>query len=565
MRGGGGAVVESSWDGLTAKVFDLSPEAMLVVDANLAVQSVNPAFCRLTGQTVAGSVGGPPPVPEDDADPARTIWEAARADGGWRGTMWARRGDGSRYAVAVAISRVDGGFLAVLSDITVLKTDEERIRRQATTDHLTGLPNRSLFLDRLGQAVFQSARHGQMVGLMFVDLDGFKLVNDTLGHDLGDQLLLETGRRLALCVRHDDTVARLGGDEFTVLMPNLGSYQNAPTVAQRILDSLRRPFDLAGREAFISASIGITVYPDDAGDAATMLQNADAAMYRAKEQGKANFQFFTPDMHAAVEERLAIKNGLSKAFERDELMLWFQPKLDLASRTISGVEALLRWQAADLGMVSPSRFIPVMEETGLIGRVGEWAIAAACRQHRAWRDQGLPPLRVAVNLSVRQLRQPGFVDAVERILAATGCPPAGLEFEITEGMVIKDSANAIAILKRLNGMGIGLAMDDFGTGYSSLSVLKRFPVDAIKIDGSFIADIETSADDATIVRTIISMGHSLGRRIVAEGVETLGQATALAAAGCDEIQGYLLSPPVPADAIPRLMRTGAIFPPGACG
>ncbi|MGE5546955.1 MAG: putative bifunctional diguanylate cyclase/phosphodiesterase [Solirubrobacterales bacterium] len=552
----------------SARVFETASEGIMVLDADLRITAVNPAFSEITGWSAAEMLGRKPPAltePDSDVDAAMLTFEGARTTGRWQGERWSRRKDGEPYAERVGVSTVqneDGRvtqYVVVFSDITARKVDEERVRRQANYDALTGLPNRALFLDRLAQTVRQAERAEQMVGLMFIDLDGFKLVNDTLGHDMGDLLLQEAANRLAHCVRAGDTVARLGGDEFTVLMPNLGDYRNAPAVAGRILEALRKPFELAGREAFVSGSIGITVFPDDARDAATMLKNADAAMYRAKEQGKANFQFFTADMNAAVEERLAIKDGLLKAFERDELMLYFQPKLDLKSGTVSGVEALLRWQAAELGMVSPSKFIPVMEESGLIGRVGEWSIEAACRQYRAWSDAGLAPLpRIAINLSVRQLRQPGFVERVERILADTGVSADALEFEVTEGMVMKDAANAVAVLRHLSSLGIRLAMDDFGTGTSSLSVLKRLPVDTIKIDRSFIADIGTDADCLEIIRTVISMGHSLRRRVVAEGVESREQLDILKNLGCDEVQGYVLTPPLPAAELGILLGRGTV-------
>jgi diguanylate cyclase (GGDEF)-like protein/PAS domain S-box-containing protein len=554
---------------LSAKVFETTSEGIMVLGPDLRITAINPAFSEITGWSSADLVGRKPPQlvgPGDDAKAALVMFESARTSGRWQGEQWSRRKNGDRYAERLGISTVTDDnnavlqYVVVFSDITQRKLDEECIRRQATYDALTGLPNRALFLDRLGQAVHQAERNGQMVGLMFIDLDGFKLVNDTLGHDMGDLLLQEAGRRLSLCLRSGDTVARLGGDEFTVLMPNLGTYRNAPQVAARILDSLKQPFELAGKEAFVSGSIGITVFPDDAGDAATMLKNADAAMYRAKDHGKANFQFFTRDMNAAVEERLAIKNGLLKALDRDELTLYFQPKLELASRTIVGVEALLRWQAADLGMVSPAKFIPVMEESGLIGRVGEWAIDAACRQYRAWQDAMMPGLpRIAINLSVKQLRTPGFVELVEHALDRTGISAEALEFEITEGMVMNDADNAVAVLKRLSAMGIRLAMDDFGTGYSSLSVIKRFPVDSIKIDRTFIADIASDPDSYEIIRTIISMGHSLRRRIVAEGVETVEQVAMLERLGCDEIQGYVLAPPMPAHELPAILQAPIVI------
>ncbi|MBR9971424.1 putative bifunctional diguanylate cyclase/phosphodiesterase [Magnetospirillum sulfuroxidans] len=490
-------------------------------------------------------------------DPKGLPMILARPDGGTMAALVLSRCFGDNV-YGVVLRDLTGRMPAWDTLVRAVTRLEERARdlsRQASFDSLTGLPNRTLFMDRLNQAVHQAERNGQMVGLMFIDLDGFKLVNDTLGHDMGDLLLQETGRRLAACIRSGDTVARLGGDEFTVLMPNLGTYQNAPAVAGRILDTLKKPFDLAGREAFVSGSIGITVFPDDAADALSMLKNADAAMYRAKEHGKANFQFFTTDMNAAVEERLAIKTGLSQALERGEMTLAFQPKLDLKTGAYTGVEALLRWNAAALGQVSPAKFIPVMEESGLMGRVGEWAIDAACRQYRDWLDHGKTAPRIAINLSVRQLRAAGFVTLVKRALERTDVPASALEFEITEGMVSRDSDSAVAILRELADMGIGLAMDDFGTGTSSLSVIRRFPIDSIKIDRAFIADIATDASCLEITRAIISMGHALGRRIIAEGVETTDQVVVLRQLGCDEIQGYVLAPPVPADQLAALLTT----------
>jgi len=472
------------------------------------------------------------------------------------------RKNGDEYAERISITAVTDmlkrivQYIVVFSDITQRKLDEERIRYQANYDALTGLPNRALFMDRLTQALTQAGRSDQRLGLMFIDLDGFKLVNDTLGHDKGDELLVEASKRLMTCVRQGDTVARLGGDEFTIIMPNLGDVRNAPMVAQRIIDSLEQPFLLRTHEAFVSGSIGIATFPDDAGDAATLLRNADAAMYRAKEQGKANYQFFTAELNAQVSERMIIKNGLSKAMERNEFMLYYQPKCDLATGRMVGVEALLRWRSADMGMVSPVKFIPVMEETGLIGQVGEWAIETACHQHREWRNAGFPFMRVAVNLSVRQLRQNNLDEVVADILKRTGIDASGLELEITESMIMKDTENAIALLQRLRGMGIHLAMDDFGTGYSSLSYLKRFPLDTIKIDRSFVNDIATDPDDLEIIRTIIQMGHSLRRRIVAEGVETEEQRKLLRKLKCDEMQGYLVSPPVPASEIDRMLAEG---------
>ncbi len=549
---------------LAATVFERATEAIVVLDAEHRVTAVNPAFSDITGYAAEEVVGKPPTFftsGQCEADVIDAMWQTVHETGRWGGELWNLRKNGERYAERLAITAIRDSagvatqYVILCSDVTQRKLDEERIRYQANYDALTGLPNRTLFVDRLQQAVATAARADQMVGLMFIDLDGFKLVNDTLGHDMGDALLKEAGNRLLGCVRSADTVARLGGDEFTVIMPDLRDIRNASIVAQRIIESLRQPFELGGREAFVSASIGITSFPGDADDTASLLKNADAAMYRAKEQGKANYQFYTQDLNVEVNERLVIKNGLSKALEREEFTLYYQPKISVQNGAITGVEALLRWRNPELGMVSPVKFIPVMEETGLIGPVGEWAIEVACLQHKAWAETGFR-LRVAVNLSVRQLREPGLAKTVERLLTRTGVDPSGLELEITESMIMKDTENAVAVLRELHEMGIHLAMDDFGTGYSSLSYLKRFPLHTIKIDRSFVRDIATNTDDHEIIKTIISMGHSLRRRIVAEGVETEEQLAILRRLRCDEMQGYLVSPPVPAAEVSRLLNQG---------
>lgn len=561
---------------LAMAVFETTAEAIMVLDSSFRVTTINPAFTAITGWTAQEVLGRPPrflrtAAAELGGDPFEAIYRSIRSKGRWDHEQWSQRKNGEEFAERLSVSAITDDearivqYIVVFSDITQRKQDEERIRYQANYDGLTGLPNRSLFMDRLTQALNMAARTDQRLGLMFIDLDGFKLVNDTLGHDVGDELLVEAAKRLMSCVRTGDTVARLGGDEFTIIMPNLGDIRNAPVVAQRIIDMLEQPFNLKNHEAFVSASIGITTFPDDAGDPHTLLKNADAAMYRAKEQGKANYQFFTADLNAQVSERMILKNGLSKALERDEFMLYYQPKCELATGRLTGVEALLRWKSAELGMISPVKFIPVMEETGLIGAVGEWALEMACYQHRLWRDAGHGHMRVAVNLSVRQLRQPHLAQTIESILAKTGIDPSGIELEITESMIMKDTENAVSMLRNLSDMGIHLAMDDFGTGYSSLSYLKRFPLHTIKIDRSFVNDIATDPDDLEIIRTIITMGHSLRRRIVAEGVETEEQRVLLRKLRCDEMQGYLLSPPVPAAEIDRMLEStqmGGVLPMG---
>ncbi|MDH3335703.1 MAG: EAL domain-containing protein, partial [Rhodospirillaceae bacterium] len=425
--------------------------------------------------------------------------------------------------------------------------DEERILYQANYDTLTGLPNRSLFIDRLNQSLPAMERSNKKLALLFIDLDGFKVVNDTLGHDIGDELLQQAAERLGHCVRTGDTVARLGGDEFTITMPNLEDLRNAPIVAQRSLDALSKPFHIGGHETFVSASIGITIFPDDATTSQELLKNADAAMYKAKDEGKANYQYFTADMNLQVKERMVLKNGLIKALENDELSLLYQPKLDMKTNKITAVEALMRWDNPDLGSITPFVFIPILEESGLVVEVGEWAIKKACEQHNKWVNNGLPPMKMAVNLSARQLREKTFVPIVERALKSYKLDVKYFEVEITESMLMSDAPNIVAALRKLHEMGIHVSMDDFGTGYSSLSYLKRFPIDTIKIDRSFVSDIATSQDDAEIIRTIINMGKTLNRNVIAEGVETIEQFNMLKEYECDEIQGYYISRPLSGD------------------
>lgn len=547
---------------LAAKVIDSLAEGVIISDAEFRVTGVNPAFTTITGFSPKEILGHPAPfMTAIEAVPAlsQRLRESLARKGHWKGEYWNKNKGGESYAEQLSLTsiadsdRVVVQYAAVISDVTKRKQDEERIRYQANYDALTGLPNRALFMDRLNQALATMTRVKRQLGLMFMDLDGFKLVNDTLGHEVGDLLLQEASQRLADCIRTGDTVARLGGDEFTVIMPNLSDPKNAPLLAQRILDSFSQPFRLRGNETFVSASIGITIFPDDATDATELLKNADTAMYRAKEHGKANYQFYTADLNREVRERLVLRTGLTKALDRNEFELHYQPKLDLRTGKVVAAEALMRWHTRDLGMVSPVKFIPILEESGLLVEVGEWALRTACAQHKACRRVGLPPVRIAVNLSARQLREPSFVAVIERVLEDSRIEPSGLEIEITESMLMSDVPNVVGVLERIHDMGVRVAMDDFGTGYSSLSYLKRFPIDTIKIDRSFVADITTSPDDAEIIRTIISMGQTLNRHIVAEGVETEEQLNLLRDYGCDEIQGWVFCKALPADGFQRFL------------
>lgn len=543
-------------------VFDATTEGIMIISPDWRVEAVNRAYSEITGYSEAEVVDRPPPfLTARGAAPdlAAVIAESVRKAGRWDSDHRTQRKNGEFYSERITVSpaRGDGdaigGYVAVLADVTQRRLDEERVRYQANYDSLTGLPNRSLFMDRLTQAVNTADRSAHRVAVMFIDLDGFKLVNDTLGHEVGDELLREAARRLSANIRAGDTAARIGGDEFTVVMPNLVDSHPAPVVAQRIITSLEQPFRFNRQEAMVSASIGITVFPDDARDVQALLRNADAAMYQAKESGKANYQFYTSDLNAQATERLAMKNGLVKALRRNEFQLDFQPRRELATGRLTGVEALLRWNSRDLGLLPPAKFIPVAEETGAIGPIGEWVLAAACEREKCWRAGGIYDVRVAINLSGRQLRQPNIVGIIAARLERAGVTPDGLEIEITESVVMRDADHSAATLRSLAAMGIRIILDDFGTGNSSLSVLKRFPVDMIKIDQTLVGPINTDQESLEIVRAIVSMGHSLRRRVIAEGVETEDQAQRLAELQCDEIQGYLVSPPIDADEIDRFV------------
>lgn len=541
---------------LAGEVIDNLTEAVVIIDARFRVTSINPAYTKMVGyesKEVCGKMPAFLKMLKKDKGLYAEMRSGLETDGRWNGEFWSKKKDGEKYAVRLSLTAIVNEetdtvqYAAVLNDITKRKQDEERIFYQANYDALTGLPNRSLFMDRLGQGLATMKRLDRKLGLMFIDLDGFKLVNDTLGHDIGDLLLQQASERLNKCVRKGDTVARLGGDEFTIIMPNLTNPRDSHLLAQRALDELARPFQLNEHESFISGSIGVTLFPADATEAGDLIRNADSAMYRAKDQGKANYQFYTSDMNSEVQQRLVLKNGLSKALEQGELMLHYQPKLEIESGLITGVEALMRWNNKELGSISPVQFIPVLEETGMVVEVGEWALRTACEQHLEWIEKGLPPIRIAVNLSARQLREVSFVSVLEQVMKDTGVSSDSLEIEITETMLMSDSVNSVIALDKLHDMGLHVAMDDFGTGYSSLSYLKKFPIDTIKIDRSFVADITTNEDDAEIIKTIITMGHTLNRNVIAEGVETEEQLDLLRSYGCDEVQGYFFCRPQTAE------------------
>ena len=546
------------------KLFDLSPDGMLIHSEG-KVMLVNSMCIKLFGAATPEELLGRPVLELFHPDYRESVMERMRQTlKGNRPALAAERKiltlDGAALEVEVAASpfthRGKASVQVVMRDIAERKRAEERLSYLAQYDSLTSLPNRDLFRDRLDQTVAQARRSGQPAAVLFLDLDLFKLVNDTLGHAIGDELLKQVASRLGECIRSGDTVGRLGGDEFSVILSNLGKPEDASLVAQKIIDALSKPYSLGGHERFVTASIGITLYPADAADSEMLIMNADTAMYRAKELGRNNYQFFTQKMNERAMQRMRMEASMREALERGEFLLHYQPKVEIASGAICGIEALLRWAHPERGLVSPADFIPVLEETGLIIPVGDWVTREACRQIRAWQQTGLKVLPVAVNLSARQFQQKGLEAGVRGILRDTGADPSLLQFEITESLLMNDPEGASRTLHGLKEAGVKLSVDDFGTGYSSLAYLKRFPLDTLKIDRAFIKDIVTDPDDAAITLAVISLAHSLKLKVVAEGVETEAQLNLLALHSCDEMQGYYFSRPVAAAELEAMLREG---------
>jgi len=471
------------------------------------------------------------------------------------------------------VSRDEAGrtvrLVGTIQDVTERKQAEDQIRFLAYFDSLTGLPNRRQFAERLAAAVQSAQRHSRLSALLFLDLDRFKRINDTLGHSAGDHLLQEVSSRLLTCLRKTDSVARpvgekpvesvvarLGGDEFIVLLSEVQRVQDAAKVARRIVEVLSEPFVLQGQEVVVTTSIGITLFPFDGDTADTLLKNADTAMYHAKDQGRNNYQFYNESMNATAFERLVLEANLRRALERQEFVLHYQPQVTLVDGKIFGAEALIRWRHPEMGLVPPVKFIPLAEETGLIVPIGEWALRTACEQARAWQNEGLPPVRIAVNVSSPQFADPGFVATVDEILRTTGLPPKNLDLEVTESILMGDAEASSACLRQLKQLGVWLSVDDFGTGYSSLSYLRRFSLDTLKVDRSFLLNVPDDPDHVAITSAIIALAHSLHLGVIAEGVESAEQVRFLRPQGCYSAQGFLFSRPVPAEEFRELLCRG---------
>ena len=550
---------------LALTVFRNSVEAIVVTDAHERILSVNQAFTEVTGYAAEEIIGQTPRMLGSGIHSRefyQAMWRDLNILGAWKGEIEDRRKDGSLYPASLSISTVRDSngrithYVAVFSDITERKASEARIAYLAQHDALTGLPNRALLKDRLDQALAQATRLGKRIALMFLDLDRFKTINDSLGHATGDKLLQSVAARLRQSVRETDTVSRQGGDEFIIVLTGIDTPDEAGRIAAKILEQLDPPFDVDGQQLRTSFSIGIALFPEDGVSPETLMKNADTAMYHAKESGRDTYRFFDERMNVNTLEHLQLENGLRQAIARNEFKLAYQAQVDLASGRIIGLEALLRWSSETLGNVPPSRFIPLAEECGLIIPIGDWVLREACRQARAWQDAGLAPVPVGVNLSALQFRRSDIVAGVAAALAESGLAGHWLELELTESLLMESGPDVILTLGRLKALGVRLSIDDFGTGYSSLAYLKRFPVDRLKIDQSFVRDLAQNPDDAVIIRTIIQLGHNLRLEVIAEGTETLEQVDFLRREGCTAAQGYLFSRPLPAEAIPALLAGG---------
>jgi diguanylate cyclase (GGDEF)-like protein/PAS domain S-box-containing protein len=540
---------------LAAKVFESTNEAILITDISNNIVAVNDAFTNMTGYTIEDVKGRNPKLlssGEHDAVFYQDMWNSINMLGSWQGEIVDKSKAGRNFYKHMSINVVRNDqdiithYVSISSDISERKEYDKNVHFLAYYDVLTGLPNRTLLRDRLGQLIASAHRDNAQFALLFLDLDRFKYINDSMGHSVGDKLLQSVALRLQACVREGDTVSRIGGDEFIVLLREIDE-QGVAMVAEKLLKTLATPYSLSGQEISTYASIGIALYPQHASDIDVLMKNADAAMYNAKENGRNNYKFFTPEMNFRANQVFLMEKDMRVAMEQEQFTLVYQPKVDLATGKICGAEALIRWKHPEKGFISPAEFIPVAEETGQIVEIGEWVLRTACWRFASWQKQGLPAIPIAVNLSIRQLRQPNLAEVIESTLKENGLKPECLELEITEGIMMGDTKVAMEFLIRMHKLGVQMSIDDFGTGFSSLSYLKNLPVNKLKIDQSFVRDIGTDESDAAIIRSIISLGHRLDMKVIAEGVETLEQLDFLRLRGCDEIQGYFFSRPLAAD------------------
>ncbi|MCX8048408.1 MAG: EAL domain-containing protein, partial [Methylohalobius sp.] len=547
-------------------VFDYASEGILVTDLKAKIVAVNRAFCEITGYTEAEALGKNPRFLQSghhDRAFYLNMWRRLLATGYWQGEVWNRRKNGEIYPQLLTISTVRDTsgqpthYVALMNDLSQIKQSQERLDHLIHYDLLTGLPNRLLLQLGLRQMLERAQRHNRRVAALLLDLDRFNLINDSLNHNAGDELLTAFTTRLKQHLRGEDFFGRLAGDEFLLVVDELPHSEAAGRIAEHVLAALKPPFTVAGQEIHLSASIGISLYPDDSTSDAELIQHAETAMRQAKQEERGSYRFYTPTLSDRARRRLTLEARLRQAIKRQHFVLHYQPIIELHSLRILGCEALLRWQDPEQGLIAPDRFIPLAEETGLILPLGEWVLAAACQAARTWRESGYALEVMAVNLSARQFQQLTLPEIIASTLAQIGLPPSCLKLEITESMVMEYGEQAIDRLLRLKSLGIKLSLDDFGTGYSSLAYLKSFPLDEFKIDRSFVRDLPHNSSDVKIISTIIHMGQTLGLGVVAEGVETAVQHVFLSHLGCNAGQGYFYSPPLPEDEFCRFFSQSA--------
>lgn len=539
-------------DRLATRVFESIAEGIMVTDNNQVIQYVNPSFTAITGYQEREIVGSTPRMlssGKHSRDFYQAMWTSIREHGRWSGEIWNKRKNGEIYLEDITVTAVHNHasevdyYVGVFKDITLQKQLEARIQYQAYHDTVTGLPNRVMLHERLAAALVNAERNQTVAAVLFLDLDRFKRINDTLGHTVGDQLLKAVSERLSRCLRDTDTIARIGGDEFVVLLPELSDGENSAVIAQKIILALTSPFYIGWNELYVSVSVGISHYPADGDDPDTLIKHADQAMYKAKEQGRNNYQVYTPGDESKVLS-LPLEVSLRRAILGNELEVYYQPQFSLSDDRTVGVEALVRWFHPDWGAISPAQFIPLAEETGLIALLDQWVLSHACKQGKAWLDQGLSTVRISVNMSMVQFRQPHLDQYISQILQDTGLPAGCLEIELTESTLMSNPEVALRTINRLKAMGIGIALDDFGIGYSSLNYLKQLPIDRIKIDQSFVRDIQHDAGNQAIVQTIIQLSRNMRLSVIAEGVEDEAELAYLHDNGCEEIQGFYFSRPL---------------------
>lgn len=549
---------------LNTTVFDTVRDGIFLTDKNGVIIKANKSFIKITGYAKEEIIGMNPRIMKSEKHNEifyQEMMQRLEKRGEWQGEIWNKRKNGESYPAFISISTVKDekgkflNYIAILEDLTTLKESEENIQKLSNYDILTGLPNQLLFKDRLEQAVIHARKHSEMFTILQIDIDNFKLINDTFGYTIGDTLIKKAADRINKRVGEFDTISRISGDEFIIIIQELKKIEDAAVIAQSIINDFKSPFEIEEKEIFVTVSIGITIYPEDGEETEKLMKNSNAALRYSKNEGRSNYQFYSQELNRESFERLEMESALRHAMEKEEFVLYYQPQVEIENGNIIGMEALIRWEHPELGMISPAKFIPVAEETGIIISLGEWVLYTACMQTKLWQEQGLPKVTISVNLSPLQVKQPNIVEIINKILETTELPAEYLELEITEGVLMSSNKEILKKIEQIKSMGIKIAIDDFGTGYSSLGYLKQFPMDKLKIDQSFVRDIP-EIDNGEIAKVVIELGKILKMKVIAEGVETKEQLDFLKENGCDEIQGYYFGKPMPPVEFEKLLKNG---------